>query len=304
MAIEVREDYTYETMPEYTEPVEGAKEIIFHGDEIAVDYIPDVVYDTKDDTELHLQILVPRIFNRTDVRFPGIIYVQGSAWFKQNCYREIPNLSKLASRGYVIAIVEYRHSGIAHFPAPIIDAKNATRFMKAHADEYNLDKNTIFMMGNSSGGQVSTVSGMTAKTTLFDEPINDETLDYKGIIDLYGAIELTLPYGFPTTENHQLPDSPEGREMGWNIREHMEETKAANSITYVDYDYAPLLILHGTKDRLVYCEQSVRLYNACRQAGKDVQLYLVKGADHGGPAFAKEETFDIYEAFFRHCLTQ
>ena len=71
-------------MPEYTDKVEGAKEVIFRGDELTVEYIPDVVYDTKNGTELHLQILMPKMFNRTDLKFPGIIYVQGSAWMKQN----------------------------------------------------------------------------------------------------------------------------------------------------------------------------------------------------------------------------
>ena len=301
MKVEIK-DYTYETMPEYTDIVEGAKTYEFDLNHIYVDYINDVVYDTKDGVELHLQILMPKIFNRTDVKFPGIIYAQGSAWMKQNCYKDIPNLSKLAARGYVIAILEYRHSGIAKFPCPIIDAKNATRFMKAHADEYNMDKNVVFMMGNSSGGHTSSLAGMTSRTDLFDEPMNDETLDYKGIIDLYGSVELTLEYGFPSTENHQLPDSPEGMEMGLNIREHMEETEIANSKTYAAYDYPPMLIMHGTKDKTVFAQESVNLYEACKAAGKDVQLYFVKGSDHGGPAFATEGIFDIYEEFFKYCL--
>ncbi|MCF0105429.1 MAG: alpha/beta hydrolase [Holdemanella sp.] len=301
MKIEVK-DYTYETMPEYTDVVEGAKIYEYDLNHIYVDYIPDIIYDIKDGHELHLQILMPKIFNKKNLKFPGIIYVQGSAWMKQDCYRDIPNLSKLAARGYVIAIVEYRHSGIAKFPCPIIDAKNATRFMKANAEIYNMDKNNVFMMGNSSGGHVSSMAGMTSRTNLFDDPINDETLDYKGIIDLYGSVELTLEYGFPTTVNHQLPDSPEGMEMGWNIREHMEETEIANSKTYAGYDFPPMLIMHGTKDKTVFAQESVNLYEACKKAGNDVQFYLVKGSDHGGPGFVTEGIFDIYEEFFQYCM--
>ena len=46
MEIEVK-DYTYETMPDYTDQVEGAKEINMTGDELWVRYYPDVVYDEK-----------------------------------------------------------------------------------------------------------------------------------------------------------------------------------------------------------------------------------------------------------------
>ncbi|MDO4466747.1 MAG: alpha/beta hydrolase [Bacillota bacterium] len=296
------DNYTYETMPEYMDDVPGARRIKADLDLITVDYIPDVVYDTKDGVDLHLQILQPKIFNKEDVLFPCIIYVQGSAWKKQNCYRDIPNLSKLASRGYFVAIVEYRHSEIAHFPAQIIDTKNAARYVLAHKEEYCIDANRTIIMGNSSGGHTSSMVGMTFRSGLFDEPINDEILDFKGIVNLYGSIELTLRYGFPITLDSQLPTSPEGMVMGWNILEHMEETEKANSKTYAAYDYPPMLIMHGTKDRLVFCQQSVNLFQACQEAGKDVTFYLVEGSDHGGPAFYQEEVLDIYEAFFAKCF--
>lgn len=297
-------NYTYETMPEYTDKVEGAKEVIFRGDELTVEYIPDVVYDTKDNTELHLQILMPKMFNRTDLKFPGIIYVQGSAWMKQNCYRDLPNLARLALRGYVIAVVEYRHSGIAHFPAPIVDAKNATRFMLAHAEEYGMRKDQVIMMGNSSGGHTSSMAGMTSRTDLFDEPINDEKLDYAGIIDLYGSVELTLEYGFPTTLNHQSADSPEGMEMGWNILEHLEETEVANSKTYANCDFPPMLVMHGTKDKTVFAQESVNLYNACLEAGKDVEFVFVKNSDHGGPGFYTDDAIYTYVDFIERCFAK
>lgn len=204
--------------------------------------------------------------------------------------------------GYVVAIVEYRHSGIAHFPAQIIDAKNAVRFLRAHAEEYKLNPSQMFLMGDSSGGQVSSVAGMTAKSGKLDEPINEESCEVCGIIDLYGAVDVTLPYGYPITLNHQKPDSPEGMLMGYDITEHLEEAKAACSKTYVNEDFPPMLIAHGTKDTMVFCQQSVDLYHALKDAGKDVQLYLLRGADHGGAAFWTEEMITVYDNFFKKCL--
>ena len=59
---------------------------------------------------------------------------------------------------------------------------------------------------------------------------------------LYGAVDVTLPYGYPITLNHQKPDSPEGMLMGYDITEHLEEAKAACSKTYVNEDFPPMLI--------------------------------------------------------------
>ena len=86
MNVEVK-NYTYETMPDYTEPVEGAGEIIMQGDEKGVYYIPNVVYDTPDGIPLTLQIVKPGTFSEPDRRWPCIVFVQGSAWMEQNVYR-------------------------------------------------------------------------------------------------------------------------------------------------------------------------------------------------------------------------
>ena len=302
MKIEVKH-YTYETMPDYNETVEGAKEIVMSGHEIGVELIPDIVYDHKDDTDLHLEILKPSIFLEPDRKFPIVLYVQGSAWMKQNLYLEIAQLSDLARRGYVVAVVEYRHSGIAHFPAQIIDAKNAIRFMKAHAKEYNGDPDKVILTGGSSGGHVATLAGMTAKTNLFDEPINDESIEIKGIIDMFGAVNPLMPYGFPTTLDHQSPTSPEGRMMGFDLNEHKEEALKACSKAYVNEDFPPMLILHGSKDKTVYIEESVELYQELKKAGKDVEFYIVRNSDHGGMGFWTKEAIDIYDAFIKRCLS-
>lgn len=64
----------------------------------------------------------------------------------------------------------------------------------------------------------------------------------------------------------------------------------------------PTLILHGTKNRLVNCEGSAILYRQLKKCGKDVQLYLIKGADHGGAEFWTKETLDIIGGFIQGCL--
>lgn len=303
MKIKVNANYTYETMPDYTDYIEGAKELVVTGHEIGVRYIPDVVYDHKSDVDLHLHILQPKIMLEPDRDFPCVVFVKGSAWMKQEMYPEIPQLSRLAKLGYVVAEVEYRHSGIAHHPAQIIDVKNAIRYMKKHASTYHVDPNKVIIMGDSSGGHVSCMTGMTANTTLFDKP-NDAnySCEVKGIISLYGAVDVTLPYGFPITENHQLPDSPEGMLVGYNIRENMEEAKKVCARYYVNEDFAPVLLLHGSKDKMVFCQESVDLYEDLKKAKKDVTFYIVRNADHGGAAFWTDEALQVYDEFIKRCL--
>lgn len=302
MKLEVKGD-TSETMPEYEEAIEGAKTLFIRGDEVNVDYFCDVVYACDASGELHLQILQPSVMNDPSCQFPCVLYVPGGAWKKQSRFRSVSRLGKLAEKGYVVAIVEYRHSGIAHHPAQVIDVKNAVRFMKRHAKEYHVDEGRIVLMGSSSGGHVACLAGMSAKTPLMDAPDDPAiTPQVAGIIDLYGAVDITMPDGFPSTLNHQRLDSPEGMLMGFDIDEHIEEARKACAISYVHEDVPPMLILHGSKDATVSCKQSVQLYRALKQAGKQAELYIVRHGGHGGAVFWSDEAITLYHRFIQECF--
>lgn len=129
--------------------------------------------------------------------------------------------------------------------------------------------------------------------------------EVKGIVDYYGSVSVMLEDGNPSTINHHLPDSPEGMEMGGvNLRERPDLCKKLSVECNIDEttEVAPALILHGTKDRTVNTRESVILYRRMKEVGKDVQLYLIKGADHGGPEFWMPEVIDIVDSFIQRCF--
>lgn len=92
--------------------------------------------------------------------------------------------------------------------------------------------------------------------------------------------------------------------MGFDLLEHPNEAKKACAVTYVSEEnrIPPVLILHGTKDRTVFCEESVQFYKKLKACGKDTELYLMRGADHGGAAFWSEESLKVIDRFIRNCL--
>ena len=59
---------------------------------------------------------------------------------EQDIYGNLPCIARLAARGYVVAIVQYRESGIGVFPDPVRDARNAIRFMRVNAEKYAVEK--------------------------------------------------------------------------------------------------------------------------------------------------------------------
>ena len=303
-------DWTYEEYPSFDEEIEDVKRIKTTGDEKGTYIYSNVEYSNVDGVPLHLQIIVPRTRNTKDldIKYPCIMFVQGSAWRKQNINAHLGLLSRIAEKGYVIAVVEYRNSSIAPFPAIAIDTQNAIIFMKQHANEYKVDVAKVFVGGNSSGGHAAFFSQLIkgGSTLGGSNPDSNPKTSVKGIISFYGANSLMLQDGMPSTINHHMSDSPEGLEAGGiNLRENFETCKKMSVECNIDENIKlpPILMFHGTKDRTINPKVSVVVYNKLKQCGKDVRLYMLEGADHGGSEFWSEQIQDIIIQFIDYCLT-
>ncbi|MCI8615510.1 alpha/beta hydrolase [Parablautia intestinalis] len=301
--MEVKE-WTYEELPEFTQEVEGAQVIATTGDEMCAVYIPNVEYAQIDGVKLHLQILIPSTRNQPEMICPCVVFVQGSAWMPQDVYAQIPRVSRLAERGYVVAVVEYRHSGIAPFPAQIMDARNAIRFLRVNAQQYHIDPEQIIVSGDSSGGHTAMFAGM-----IHDDVENNlfpgVSAEVKGIVNYYGSTSVMAEDSNPTQLLHCQADSPEGMVMGHvDLRNNMELKRKLSVECNITEDSVipPTIILHGTKDCVVNCEGSAILYRQMKKCGKNVKLYLIKGANHGGPEFWTKEVLDIVDGFMKDCL--
>lgn len=295
--------WTYEEFPEFSEEVEGAGIIETTGNEMGATYIPNVEYCRYGDIALYLQIFVPHCRNlKGDEVFPCVVHVQGSAWFAQDVYRNAHQFARLAERGFVVAVVQYRHSGIASFPAQIIDARNAVRFLRKNAAQYHVDPEKMFLSGDSSGGHTATYAGIFHNDDNLEENLFPGISgEVNAIVNYYGSSSFLREDSNPITPNHNLPDSPEGILMGGvNLREHPELVEKLSVECQINEDTVipPVLHFHGTKDRIVNTYCTVDLYRKMKACGKETYLYLIKGADHGGIEFWTPQVLDIVEKFY------
>ncbi len=255
---------------------------------------------------LHLHIIEPKQPEGEKRLFPLVVYVQGSAGFKQDIGYEIPQLSRFARKGYVVAVVEYRPSTVAPFPAQVKDAKTAIRFLVRNAPTYSIDPEKIVLWGDSSGGHTAVMTGVTLNDPdLSDEAPTDEPIRLRAVADFYGPIDVSKMNLEPSAQDHRDAKSPEGILIGGlNVLENPDKVKPTVPIAYLDKgrEIPPFLIVHGNKDRLVPFGQSVLLYEALKQNDKSVVMYKLDGADHGGSPFWTEDVLKIVDDFFREYL--
>lgn len=261
-------------------------------------HIRDIKYIERKEQALYLQLIMP---DKVEKKPPLIVYVQGSAFHKQDIPASIPRLSLLANRGFAIASVEYRPSEVAPFPAQMLDVKAAVRFLKMSAEQYGYDEQRVYLMGDSSGGHTALMAGLTAGMEEYEENVyNSVSSEVKGIIDMYGPINFTKMNDELSSQNHILPDSPEGFLIGQkNIMENPELVRPTIVTNYIstEWEIPPVLIFHGTNDELVPFGQSCLLYDRLKECGKRASFYAIEGAHHGGREFWSSEVLGLVEEF-------
>ena len=212
---------------------------------------------------------------------PLIIWVHGGAWqagSKAGCPAR-----RFVADGYAVASINYRLSQHAIFPAQIQDCKAAVRWLRAHAAEYNLDPKRFGVWGSSAGGHLVTLLGTAGDVNDFDVGENlGVSSRVQAVCDFFGPTDFTKMSSFPSTMDHDAPNSPESRLIGGAVQEKKDKARRADPITYVTKDDPPFLIVHGDRDPLVPHNQSELLRDALKAAGVPVQLYTVAGGGHGG----------------------
>ena len=241
-------------------------------------------------------------------RAPLVIWIHGGAWLA-GTYNSPPQaLQPLLQSGFAVASVQYRFSGASIFPAQIHDVKGAVRFLRAHADQYNLDPTRFAAWGSSSGGHlaallatsggVAEAEGTTGGNLMYSSRLQ-AAVDYFGPTDLLQMnLDVTTPPG--SIINHDARDSPESQLIGFDgtgegigvLRNNFSNpnppfpekaalVQLANPIQHVTPEDPPVFIAHGTQDTLVPMNQSVRFATALDAADIEHVMRVVVGAGHG-----------------------
>jgi acetyl esterase/lipase len=233
----------------------------------------DVEYCTMDGFVLKMDIYYPLT---KEERWPMILYVHPGGWTSETRGVDptLVDIQVFQKNGFLFTTVDYRLAPTYKFPAMIEDVKCAVRYLRAHADEYNIDPERFGAIGPSAGGHLVSLLGTTDKAAGFDV---GEYLEYssrvQAVVDMYGVADLTPPF----TKTLFFD-----RMEVFGTFDHQDPIfEIASPVNYVTPDDPPFLIFQGELDTTVPPKQSERLFRHFQKEGVDAELIMVKNAGHG-----------------------
>lgn len=249
----------------------------------------NIVYAKVNNHRLKLDIYIPHNAPRP---VPLVVYIHGGGWAALDKTEGFANF--LLGHGFAVASIDYRLSQEALYPAQTFDCKAAVRWLRAHADQYHCKADKIGALGDSAGGHLVSMLGVTNDNPDFegDEGNPGVSSAVQAVCDYFGPTDLlTID---PTVADNAVP-----RLIGGQPSQNQEKAKKASPVTYVSATSAPFLIIQGEKDVIVDPKQSVELNDALQKAGVDSRLFIVKGGGHGANS---SEAIDLDVAFFNKYL--
>ncbi len=263
----------------------------------------DVVYGTIDGKQLKLDLARPK---QSDGPLPTLICIHGGAWQsgdRSQLSRRSPFfnnqsfIERLAAQGFLAASVSYRLSGEAKWPAQIVDCKTAVRFLRAHANRFNLNTKKFGAVGFSAGGHLAMLLGlMNGQDGLEGELYPEHASRVQAVVNFFGPCDLA-DYGKRDPQSRVFL-----RLFGKSYTQAPELWETASPLCYARKDAAPVLFLHGTKDQLVPINQSRTMDKKLRELGVESKLIELKGENHGWVGKPAERTLQQTIAFFAEKL--
>ena len=186
---------------------------------------------------------------------PVILYLHGGAWtFGDKREQGRPMLHEFVSRGWIAVAPNYRLAPRHPWPAQIEDAAAVLAWVRRTIAAYGGDPDRVVVAGGSAGGHLAALVGLAG-----DDPtwaphgvgVDGESLAVRGVISLYGVLEMTGDEDYWRGLGHQIRRLLEHRVVQVPYEGHEEIYRALSPMARIHRDAPPFLVVQGGNDTLV-----------------------------------------------------
>lgn len=202
----------------------------------------------------------------------AVIILPGGSYVSRAPHEGAEYAVFLNSHGITAFVAGYRVSPHT-FPLPLLDARRAVRWVRAHAQKYGIDKNQIAVMGSSAGGHLA------ALTSTYTKPVDFEHMD-KIDIENYkpNAQILCYPVIVPPAYGNVAHSASYKRLIGCEDPELEAELDPVRNVTS---QTPQAFIWHTAADAGVNVINSYLYATALREHNVPVEMHIFPNGRHG-----------------------
>lgn len=247
------------------------------------DVFKDLVYAERGDSKLLADWYPTGSMDLArNQKVPACIVIHGGGWYKGNKKDMDTVAQRLSDSGIAVLNISYRLAPKYRFPAPIIDTKDAIRWLKGNAEVLGVDANRICLFGYSAGAHLALMGGFTKPSDGLDDsnPPAAKVFAFKSsspLTDLPKKLEIKAIVAGGTPSDLTAGNYNEYYEkfFGRPPTEIPEVYRAASPMTYVRKGLPPVFLYHGKFDWVVEVDQSRKLVDRLRAQGVTVEYLEV-----------------------------
>lgn len=225
-----------------------------------------VPYVAPDGTRLSMRLYSLGV----EMMRPVVVVIYGGAW-RGGTPAQSENVSRaLASRGYFVAAIDYRHAPRAHYPSQMDDVNLSIAMLRDSAAAWSLDLDRMAVLGRSSGGHLAELSAFGPARF----PMRAVVAIYAphDLIEGYRDLPSPDPIGVRSVLKGFIGGTPDDRQ-----RMYLE----ASPSSYVHTGLPPTLLVFGGRDHVVKPEFNREAAASLRKARVPVVSVEVPWAEHG-----------------------
>ena len=268
---------------------------LLRGDEPRFDRTEDVIYGRKFGTALTMDVFQPK----TGRLGLGVVAVISGGWYSSHDSINPAAMAQWTDRGYTVFAVVHGSQPRYTIPDAVADLNRAVRFIRAHANDYQINPDKIGITGGSAGGHLSLMQGTAGDLGNPDakDPIDRVSSRVQAVACFFPPTDF-LNYGKPGEEAigegtlvgfpapfdfHEFDPSKKKFEPINDAAKVHEIVRQISPINHVSADDPPTLIIHGDADKLVPIQQAELIVAKLKDAGVLAELIAKPGAVHGWP---------------------
>ncbi|MEO6914035.1 MAG: alpha/beta hydrolase [Candidatus Baltobacteraceae bacterium] len=197
-----------------------------------------------------------------------VIAIYGGAWERGSPRNDALLNRFLASRGYVVFAIDYRHAPAVRFPGQLNDVDSAFEWVGVHAKNYGGDPQRMVLLGHSSGAQLAFLLAARHPAA------------FRGVITYESPVDLRMGY-----LHVSQPDVIDIRGIltdlcGGPPQRRPACYRSASPLHNVHAGLPPILMIASKRDHVVVAGYEYKLRDALLGAGDRVEYVELPWADH------------------------